>query len=84
MGANLAKAIQSYYEFTPDKALTYLRRLEHNIHIGYSAQKMLAELRQAAGGEYLVMLYRAIYDQLDYQVNGALRQARQQDNKVAK
>lgn len=80
MGANLAKAIRSYYEFTPDKALTYIKRLEHNIHIGYSAQKMLAELRQAASGDYLVMLYRGIYDQLDYQLNGALRRARRQAN----
>lgn len=79
MGVNLAKAIRSYYEFTPDKVLTYLKRLEHNIHVGYSAQKMLSELRQAASGDYLVMLYRALYDQLDYQLNGALRQMRQQD-----
>lgn len=78
MGSNLAKAIRSYYEFTPDKVLTYLKRLEHNIHIGYSAQKMLAELRQAASGDYLVMLYRGLYDQLDCQLNGALRQARRQ------
>ncbi|TNJ26275.1 Metallocarboxypeptidase, M14 family protein [Giardia muris] len=72
MGASLAASILEFYSLPFEKVMTHLRRIERSVHLGYSACKLLQELKRSCP-DYLALVYGGIYEQVDCQLCGGLR-----------